>query len=100
MRLRNHIYAFVGLVFSIFISLILTTRETNGEGWLKLGGRYVALGKLEIKIPSHWRMARGFENQLLLTRDGVSLQLFVVGMAPIEEAFAHTKKKLSLGAQP
>ena len=80
--------------------LILTAHDANGEGWLNLGGRYVALGKLEIKIPDSWRMMRGFENQLLLTRDGIYLQLFVIGLTSIEAEFAHTKKKLPPGASP
>ena len=100
MRLKSRIFAFVGVGLCGFVSLILTAHDANGESWLKLGGRYVALGKLEIKIPNSWRMTPGFENQLLLTRDGVYLQLFLIGMAPIDAAFPHTKKKLSPEASP
>jgi len=100
MRFKHCIFIFVGAIPFIFLSLILTSSQASGEGWLKLGGRYVAVGKLELKVPMDWRITQGFENQLLLTRNGTSLQLIVIGRAPIEEALSHTKKRLSARMLP
>jgi len=64
--------------------------------WVELEHKYVSASKFEIDIPPKgWRLKAPVEDELIFTRDGLSLQSLKIGCRAIEKEFPFTKKKLA-----
>lgn len=98
MERRGELFLF--LAVASICALLVSPRPLSAQYWVMLGGKYVSLGEFEFKIPINWKMRAPIENEIILTRDGLWLQLLRVGRTPTESGFNFTKKKLTKGMPP
>ena len=84
--MKKHISVFLLLI--IFLSGCAT--------WVPVGGNYeMSSHNFKTELPDGWRMYNFDKTQVLITRDGFTLQWISVSRKPIDQELAFTKKKFS-----
>ena len=69
--------------------------------WVPVGGQYVsAEHAYEVELPSSWRRASSTREGLIMTRDGVTLQVVRIARDPYDKELPFTKLKLDKGLLP
>lgn len=78
------------IVFSVLVIML-----TGCAPWVAVGGRYIDQSyQFQTELPGGWMRARSAQ-PLLITRDGVLLQLIQVERIGVGQDLKHTKKKFS-----
>jgi len=69
--------------------------------WIMVGGNYEnSTQNFKAEFPKGWRKYNLSKDDVLITKDGLSLQFMRISRSPIEKELQHTKKKFSKGMLP
>jgi hypothetical protein len=69
--------------------------------WVMVGGNYEnSTQNFKAEFPNGWRKFNLSNNEVLITKDGFSLEFIRISRRPIEKELKHTKKKFTQGMLP
>lgn len=69
--------------------------------WIMVGGQYEnSAENFKAEFPNGWRKFNLSKDDVLITRDGLSLQAIRISRSPIEKKLQHTDKKFTKGMLP
>lgn len=84
------------LLYLLFIMMLFGCAT-----WVAVGGPYkMDSQNFTVELPNGWRKFNLAGNQLLITKDGFSLQRINIFRLEVDEDLPHTKKKLVEGMLP
>jgi hypothetical protein len=69
--------------------------------WIMVGGNYEnSAQNFKAEFPNGWRKFNLSKDNVLITKDGLSLQFIRISRSPIEKELQHTEKKFTKGMLP
>ncbi len=76
--------------------VLLTLVACVPQPWVMVGGKFTDTEQqFEVELPRGWRKANRVEDALIITKEGVVLQMIVIKRTAIDESLLYTKKKIS-----
>ena len=81
---------------SLLICLVLVLFLGGCAPWMVVGGPYENTQQnFKAEFPKGWRKFNLSRDDVLITKDGISLQYIRISRSPIEQELQHTKKKFT-----
>ena len=86
---------------TLLICLILAFFFSGCAPWMVVGGPYEnTKHNFKTEFPKGWRKFNLSKDDVLITKDGFTLQFIRISRNPIDREFEHTKKKLTKDMLP
>jgi len=87
---------------ALLLTTLLVATGCATAPWVPAGGAYASSADhYTIDLPQGWmRWTQDEDGRLVVTRDGVLLQLIMIERLRVGESLKHTKKKLAKGMMP
>ena len=83
------------------IGIILALLLGGCAPWIMVGGNYEnSTQNFKAEFPKGWRKFNLSKDDVLITKDGLSLQFIRISRSPIEKELQHTEKKFTKGMLP
>ena len=85
----------------LFIGIIIALFLGGCSPWVMVGGNYENPSQnFKAEFPDGWRKLNLSKDDVLVTKDGLSLQFIRISRSPIEKQLQYTEKKLTKGMLP
>jgi len=86
---------------AFFACFILALFLGGCATWVMVGGNFESPSQnFKAELPNEWRKFNASRDDLLITKDGFSLQLIRISRSPIDKKLNHTEKKFTKGMLP